>query len=294
LGRLDKAVADYSQAIKLNSKLTEGWYGRGNAYSKLGQPARAVADFSRAIKLSPKSWDGWYSRGNAYLDLGEAKKALDDHSRAIELNPKYAPALYERGSAYLMLGESDKAVADCSRSIELDPNLQGGWYVRAGAYIELGRFTEALADYQRLLKRHPDDVNILCALARLLATCSEPRLRSPARAVELARKAVKLAPKDAKSWNTLGIALYRAGDHKPAIAALETSMKLSQGGDGFDFLFLAMAHGKLGQHGEAHKWYDRAVAWLEKNKEALAKDRPVVEYLRRFRSEAEEVLKQKK
>jgi tetratricopeptide (TPR) repeat protein len=294
LGRLDEAVADYSRAIELDPKFMHALHGRGNAYSKQGQWAKAVTDFSRIIQRDPKAWDAWYSRGMAHAELGEPHKARDDQSRAIELNPKYAPAWYERGGAYLMLGESDKAVADCSRSIELDPNLQGGWYVRAGAYIELGRFTEALADYQRLLKRHPDDLTILCALARLLATCSEPRLRNPARAVEMARKAVKLAPKDAKSWNTLGVALYRAGDHKPAIAALATSMKLSQGGDGFDFLFLAMAHGKLGQRDEARKCYDRAVAWLEKNKETLAKDRPVVEHLRRFRSEAEEVLKQKK
>jgi uncharacterized protein HemY len=132
------------------------------------------------------------------------------------------------------------------------------------------------------------------ALARLLATWPEPKLRDPAQAVKLANKAVQLAPKDSRFWNTLGVALYRTGDCKAAVAALETSVNLSRGGDAVDFFFLAMAHGKLGQRDEARKWCDQAVAWVEKNKERLGKDRPMANYLRSFQSEAEEVLKQKK
>ena len=61
-----------------------------------------------------------------------------------------------------------------------------------------------------------------------------------------------------------------------------------------DHLFLAMAHGRLGNHDAARKAYDRAVGWLEKNKERLKKDKPQAEELHRFRSEAEEVLELKK
>jgi tetratricopeptide (TPR) repeat protein len=116
-----------------------------------------------------------------------------------------------------------------------------------------------------------------------LATCPDANLRQPARAVELAKKAVELAPQAGHLWTTLGVAQYRATDGKAAIEALAKSMKLSNGGDSVQWFFLAMAHWKLAQKEEARKWYDRAVQWMEKNA-------PQNEELRRFRAEAEELL----
>jgi len=71
---------------------------------------------------------------------------------------------------------------------------------------------------------------------------------------------------------------------KAAVAALETSMKLRQGGDSIDWFFLAMAHWQLGDKEEARRWYDRAAEWMDKNRAENAD-------LRRFRAEAEELLK---
>jgi hypothetical protein len=55
-----------------------------------------------------------------------------------------------------------------------------------------------------------------------------------------------------------------------------------------------MAHRKPGRRDEARTWYNQAIDWLEKNKAALERDKPLAEDLRRFRSKAEEVLGLKK
>lgn len=55
-------------------------------------------------------------------------------------------------------------------------------------------------------------------------------------------------------WNTLGAAHYRAGDYKAAITALERSMKVRNGGDSFDWFFLALAHRHLENTDEARRW----------------------------------------
>src|SRR5262249_38403794 len=151
-----------------------------------------------------------------------------------------------------------------------------------------------VADYETVLKLAPAQAWAHNLLARLLATSPAAKLRDPDRAVKLARKAVQLAPKVGNFWNTLGVAHYRAGDWKAAVAALDKSVDLGKGGDAVDFFFLAMAHRKLGNHDEARKWYERAVGWLEKNRAALDKDKTQAEALRRFRSEAEVVLELQK
>src|SRR5262249_47187761 len=73
----------------------------------------------------------------------------------------------------------------------------------------------------------PDDAGLNNNVAWLLATCPDAPFRDPDRAVELAKRAVELAPKAATNWNTLGVAHYRAGDWKAAIAALEKSESLA-------------------------------------------------------------------
>src|SRR5262249_13046799 len=121
-------------------------------------------------------------------------------------------------------------------------------------------------------------------LAWLLTTCPDAKLRDPRRALQLAKKCVKLVPNVATYWTTLGIAYYRAGDWNAAVAALGMSNDLSGEKElGFNALFLAMTHWQLGNKEEACKWYDRAVQWTEKYK-------PGDEELRRFRAEAAELL----
>jgi hypothetical protein len=60
-------------------------------------------------------------------------------------------------------------------------------------------------------------------------------------------------------------------------------MELRHGGDACDFFFLAMAHWQLGQKEEARNWFDKAVEWMDMNHSKN-------EELRRFRTEAAELL----
>ena len=56
--------------------------------------------------------------------------------------------------------------------------------------------------------------------------------------------------------------------------------------DAIDWFFLAMSNWQLGQHDEARQCYDRAVQVMEKETDVAG----LMEQLRRFRAEAEELL----
>jgi tetratricopeptide (TPR) repeat protein len=129
------------------------------------------------------------------------------------------------------------------------------------------------------IQRWGDKSEVLNQAAWLLVAWDFPDLRDPERARRVAQKATELAPRVGGYWNTLGVAQYRAGDWKAAVAALERSMELSKEGSGSDWFFLAMAHWQLGDHLRARSWYDKAVAWMDTN-------RTTDDELRRFRAEA--------
>ena len=121
-------------------------------------------------------------------------------------------------------------------------------------------------------------------LAWLLATCLDEKLREPGHAVELAKKSVELSPKNGTHWNTLGVAHYRSSDWMAAIEALTKSMELRKGGDANDWLFLAMAHSRLGDKTQSRSWFDKAVSSMEKNQPNEDEE------LIRFRAEAAALL----
>src|SRR5207249_7440084 len=118
----------------------------------------------------------------------------------------------------------------------------------------------------------------------LLVAGPDPKFWDGKRAVELMNKVETLGGQTAESRRIMGLAHYRAGNWKESLAALQEAMKLAKGGDSFDWFFLAMAQWRLGEKEKAHKWFDQAVQWTDKNQ-------PQNEELRRFRVEAAELMK---
>jgi tetratricopeptide (TPR) repeat protein len=53
--QLDRAIADHSQAIKLDPSLSEAFYNRGNAYGDKGENDRAITDYDQASGSIPNS-----------------------------------------------------------------------------------------------------------------------------------------------------------------------------------------------------------------------------------------------
>jgi tetratricopeptide (TPR) repeat protein len=290
LGQKAKALFNCNMAIRINPKYPLAWFHRGLIYADLGHWDQARADYAMALKLDPTFAKAWNNLCEVYFRLEQWDKAVDYFSQRLASDSKFVPALVNRGLAYAKLGKSEEALADLGKVTELYPQWDAGWIQRANVYAQrqewdkaLKEYSKALAIWSKVIAQNPQDPERHNNQAWALATHAEPRFRNPRRAVELAMKAVELAPKAETYWNTLGAAQYRAGAWQDARAALEESMKLSKGGTSFDWFFLAMVHWRLGHKDEARKLYERAVQWMSANQ-------PQNDELRRFRAEAAELL----
>jgi tetratricopeptide (TPR) repeat protein len=173
--------------------------------------------------------------------------------------------------------------ADFAENPEHRRNLVGSYMALACLLCEVGRETEAAEPYRKALELEEDDPSVNNALAWFLATSPEPSLRDATRAVRLAKKVVAARPEAANCRNTLGVAYYRNGDDRAAIAELEKAMGMRAGGTGMDWFFLAMAHWRLGDRNQARLCFDQAVLWMDRHK-------PHDDELCRFRAEAQAML----
>ncbi len=98
----------------------------GKKASAKGNLDAAVHDFSEAVRIDPKFSDGYSERGQVLFKMGETDRAIADYTTAIQRDPQNGIALRSRGMAYLYRGTPDLALKDLSRAIELadnDPTL---------------------------------------------------------------------------------------------------------------------------------------------------------------------------
>ena len=146
----DRAIADVNQAFDAGLAgygKQVGFSERGYAYQLKGDNDRAITDYTAGIQLNANNYVAFTSRCSAYLAKGDLDRAIADCSQAIALRPNYKDAYFDRGQAYDAKGELDYAIADYDRAIALDPNYWQVYGRRAIAHLKRGEFRDAIADF---------------------------------------------------------------------------------------------------------------------------------------------------
>lgn len=97
-----------------------GYYRRGHLYNYLGQYEKAIEDYTQAIRIKPDYADAYFLRGNAYYNLHQYGKAIEDYSQAIRIQPDAAIAYEMRGSCYLKLVQISLGCINLQKACQFD------------------------------------------------------------------------------------------------------------------------------------------------------------------------------
>jgi tetratricopeptide (TPR) repeat protein len=174
------------------------------------------------------------------------------------------------------------------RAVSAADHLPVRWYYRSKFHQKAGRYDKAIRDLRETLRRRRDYPPFLNALARLHALAPEP-LRDAQAAITLAERAVKLQPGKGAYNTTLGIAYYRAGRFRDAIAELERSQASGATESGAaNLYFLALCHHRLGDDPRARDCLARARTWRQRQGDRLSEEEATE--VKAFRAEAEAAL----
>ncbi|WP_020475296.1 tetratricopeptide repeat protein [Zavarzinella formosa] len=100
------------------------WYAyRGWANHRLKQSDKALKDYSEAIRIKPLV-SAWHNnRGLIYADQKKYDEAIQDYTAAIDLNDENALSFRNRAVAYTRKKLYAKAVADFEKAVEIAPNI---------------------------------------------------------------------------------------------------------------------------------------------------------------------------
>src|SRR5262249_21259647 len=95
----DRAIADFDQAIRLNSELADAYNGQGRAW--LAQHA-----LYGAIAASDLALNAYYNRAAIWGKKGYFNRAIAEFDAALKIFPNHARSLYGRGLVKLLKGDA--------------------------------------------------------------------------------------------------------------------------------------------------------------------------------------------
>jgi tetratricopeptide (TPR) repeat protein len=125
-------------------------FDRGNAAADRKDYDTAIAEFTEAIRLDPESDGAYHNRAGAYADKGEYARAIADYTEAIRLAPDEPASLTSR--AWPLATCPDAGLRDGKRAVELAKRAcqLSGWKDAndlenlAAACAECGQFDQAV------------------------------------------------------------------------------------------------------------------------------------------------------
>jgi tetratricopeptide (TPR) repeat protein len=165
----DVQISGCTAVIQSGTRVAEAYYARGIGYHGKKDYDRAIADYSEAIRLDPTVASGkaFYGRGGVYGLKEDYDRAIADYNEAIRLDPKLAIAFHNRGHMYAAKEDYDRAISDYSEAIRLDPKRASTFFYRAQMWEEKANPDRAIADYTEANRLDPSDADTIAKLKKL-------------------------------------------------------------------------------------------------------------------------------
>jgi serine/threonine protein kinase/Flp pilus assembly protein TadD len=280
IGAHREAITELSRAIELKPDYAGAIANRGFAYVKLKEPGMAVQDLSRALELGYDFRDIRFQRGLAYTRLRQWDKASADFSKGIDIlhsngmeKPQLPADVWPSAvCCYSVVGRWDNALEHLiehvgSTPLASKPPGDDTWFQVACLRLLQGNvpaYRQLCQDLlQHIANRKDRFTGQVAYMASRTCILQPVDAATQTQALEWASKAVASNGRAAWYLNALAMAHYRAGHFKEAVHSCCESLNASPRWSGavVNWLLLAMAYQRLGQHDEARNYTVQVVQW---------------------------------
>jgi len=253
---LEKSIADYKEAVRLDSNFAlayAGWSIALGAYAKFYAHGAAKRDFTRrerlpalkAVALAPDLAEGHLALAYVHKRSLDFKRANEEFERAMALAPGNARVLRDYGQWAVYMGHTEGGIAAARRAAILDP-LSFNSHSSLGEDLRYARrYDEALVAYHAALSLRPTGP-VGPELAYVYyAIGSFEKMRS-----------VCEDSKEDYPQNCLALAYRRLGRHADAEAALAREEALEGDAGAVDY---AVVYAQWGNIPKALSWLETAL-----------------------------------
>ncbi|MGL4422888.1 MAG: tetratricopeptide repeat protein, partial [Gemmataceae bacterium] len=232
LGRVIEAIADWSQAIRLEPEEAQHRAERAALYLRQRQHEECIADCEIIIQHDPARADAYLLRGTARAAHGQSDLALADFAQSIELDPENSETFIARSELYTDLEQPDLAQLDMERALQLLTEMAGATVERAEAAAGLGvagllymqgkqalsngDYAEAAEHFEAALERAPNELP-----PRLGRMMTAYLLEDWSTAIDQATVVLEQDAENSSARQVRGLAYAELGEIAAAVADLD-------------------------------------------------------------------------
>jgi tetratricopeptide (TPR) repeat protein len=189
----------------------------GTALRMRGDEAAAEHEFEAAVEADPRHFPAQYSLGVVRQAQGRHVEAIRRFEAALNERPSYTEARVRLAASLRRVGRAKEALAAYEQVLASDASLVEARLGHAMALVQLARYHEARQTLEAAVAAHPDEPLVAHALARLLATAAEDRVRDGPRAVAITQALVARG-RTLELGETFAMALAEVGQFDQAVS----------------------------------------------------------------------------
>jgi tetratricopeptide (TPR) repeat protein len=200
----------------------------GNVLAQSGRVEEAIGQYEQAMRLKPDDAEAYVNLGNVLWNTGKVQEAIGQYEHALRINPNFAVAHKGLGLALERTGNVSDAAGHYEEALRIKPDDAEVHNYLGLSLKRMGKVPEAAWQYEKALRINPDYLEALNNLAWLLATRTPTEGGDPVRAVSLAERACKLSDgKLANYLDTLAAAYAATGRFDDAISTAQKAIQLA-------------------------------------------------------------------
>ena len=227
--RFDEAITHARRAVELDAGCLEARQAHGAALLALGKTDDAMSVWREAIAHAPElTGESRASLAAVLLQQGKIEEAKAECEAALVLDPKQVSALNILGAAQQQAGHWKESAESFERALAVDDAQATVHFNYAQTLRQQRRIAKAVREYEKTIERMPESVLAYTNLAWVLATCPDETIRNPRGAVEVAKRAVELAPGNLLALRSLAIAQAASGNRDEALNLARSALEAAR------------------------------------------------------------------
>ena len=126
-GELQKAIAHFMQAVKLDGSRCDVLLHLGTALQDSGALDDATRCYQKALTLETDNHSAWYNLGYIMEETHQLEEAIKCFSEAARLAPNDQDALVNRGNCYMQIGDIENAIHSYEMVLQADESSVIAW-----------------------------------------------------------------------------------------------------------------------------------------------------------------------
>ncbi len=159
-GDLGKAEVEYKNAIQIDKKMADAYYGLALVYEKRQEIKKAASFIRKALDSNPNHLEANIKMGRIHVLTGKFDEALKLSINTLNVSPQNYDALILRSLVLLKLGDAEESIKYARQAMEIDNNKGDAYNILASERMLAEDFEQAKAFIQQGLAADAKDVTL--------------------------------------------------------------------------------------------------------------------------------------